>query len=245
MTASASAAPRRDRLASVDALRGGVMIVMALDHVRDFIHRGAMSQSPTDLATTTPILFLTRWVTHICAPVFMFTAGHRRLLLLAAEAVRRSRTAADKAQLSRFLVTRGLWLMVLELTVMQLAYNFDVSASYPIFLLVLWVLGACMIVLAALVWLPIPRAGGAQRRDDRAASPAGRHRRATFGSAAPLWTLLHQVGAFPVRRPRLHRAVPARAVVCGDGAWLLLRADLLEAAADQRQRSLIAPRHRA
>src|SRR6185436_12198219 len=75
MTVSSSAAPRRDRLMSVDALRGFVMIVMALDHVRDFIHRGAMSQSPTDLFTTTPILFLTRWVTHICAPVFMFTAG--------------------------------------------------------------------------------------------------------------------------------------------------------------------------
>src|SRR6187455_2930032 len=78
MAASLSAAPRRarrDRLASVDALRGFVMVVMALDHVRDFIHRGAMSQSPTDLATATPMLFLTRWVTHICAPVFMFTAG--------------------------------------------------------------------------------------------------------------------------------------------------------------------------
>ena len=79
------------RLASVDALRGGVMIIMALDHVRDFIHRGAMSQSPTDLATTTPILFLTRWVTHFCAPVFMLTAGLGAYFYLAANGERSRR----------------------------------------------------------------------------------------------------------------------------------------------------------
>ena len=99
------------------------MIVMALDHVRDFIHRGAMSASPTDLSTTTPILFLTRWVTHFCAPVFMFTAGLGAYFYWR-EAAKRHR---DKAQLSRFLITRGLWLMVLEVTVMQLAYNFDLA----------------------------------------------------------------------------------------------------------------------
>src|SRR5687767_1626487 len=135
------------RLDSVDALRGLVMIIMALDHVRDFIHRGAMSgQSPTDLATTTPLLFLTRWITHFCAPVFMLTAGMGAYFYL---------RGRSRGQLSRFLITRGLWLIVLELTVMQLAYNFDVSSSYPIFLLVLWALGACMIILAGLSWLPL------------------------------------------------------------------------------------------
>ena len=124
------------------------MIIMALDHVRDFVHRGAMSQSPTDLATTTVALFLSRWVTHFCAPVFMLTAGLGAYFYL-----RNGRRS--KGQLSRFLVTRGLWLIALELTVMQFAYNFDISSSYPVFLLVLWVLGACMIVLAGLVWLPL------------------------------------------------------------------------------------------
>jgi uncharacterized membrane protein len=63
------------RLEAIDAVRGTVMTLMALDRVRDFVHRGAMSSSPTDLATTTPVLFFTRWVTHLCAPTFRFTAG--------------------------------------------------------------------------------------------------------------------------------------------------------------------------
>ena len=133
----------------MDALRGFVMIVMALDHVRDFFHRPAMSSSsPTDLRVASAALFMTRWVTHYCAPVFMLTAGLGAYFYWKTG----NRT---RSQLSWFLVTRGVWLIVLELTVMQLAYNFDVSSSYPIFLLVLWVLGACMILLAGLVWLPI------------------------------------------------------------------------------------------
>src|SRR6188474_1454571 len=95
------------RLKSVDALRGAVMVVMALDHVRDFIHRGAMTASPTDLATTTPILFFTRWITHFCAPVFMFTAG------LGIYFWQRGRA---RGEVSGFLLTRGLWLILLELT---------------------------------------------------------------------------------------------------------------------------------
>lgn len=137
------------RIQSVDALRGFVMMVMALDHVRDFFHRAAMSgSSPTDLRVASAVLFMTRWVTHICAPVFMLTAGLGAYFYW-------KNGNRTKGQLSWFLVTRGLWLIVLELTVMQLAYNFDVSSRYPIFLLVLGVLGASMILLAALVWLPI------------------------------------------------------------------------------------------
>jgi len=135
------------RVAAIDALRGIVMILMALDHVRDFVHRAAMSSSPTDLATTTPVLFMTRWVTHLCAPVFMFTAGLGAFFWW--------NNRKTKNQLSVFLLTRGLWLVILELTVMRLAYNFTFSRPYPYLLLVLWVLGVCMIGMAALVRLPI------------------------------------------------------------------------------------------
>jgi uncharacterized membrane protein len=182
-----------NRLTSVDALRGAVMIIMALDHVRDFIHRGAMTgASPTDLATTTPILFLTRWITHFCAPVFMFTAGMGAYFYLqrSGGAERDSNTVPYR-RLSWFLVTRGLWLIVLEVTLMQLAYNFDIATTYPIFLLVLWALGACMIVLAALIWLPIPLLAALS------VATIVLHHLADGTRTQGAWILLHQVGAFP------------------------------------------------
>jgi uncharacterized membrane protein len=171
-----------NRLASVDALRGLVMIVMALDHVRDFFHRAAMSSQPTDLRVASAAVFLTRWVTHICAPVFMLTAGLGAYFYW-------KRGNRTKGQLSGFLITRGLWLIVLELTVMQLAYNFDVSTSYPVFMLVLWVLGACMIVLAALVWLPVPAIAALS-----VAAIVLHH----LWDGVRVWNLVHQVSVFQV-----------------------------------------------
>ena len=174
------------RVESIDALRGLVMVIMALDHVRDFVHRGAMLGSPTNLATTTPILFFTRWITHLCAPAFMLTAGLGAYLWW-----QRGRTRRD---LSVFLLTRGLWLIVLELTVMRLAYNFTFSAQYPLFLIVLWALGLCMVALAALVWLPLPVLAVLS-----IATIAGHNLLdgvdpARLGGAAGLWSLLHQPG---------------------------------------------------
>src|SRR5581483_7730293 len=134
------------RFFSIDALRGLVMIIMALDHVRDFFHASAMSFSPTDLSRTTPVLFFTRWITHYCMPVFMFAAGMGAFLY----GQRR-----QKSQLARFLLTRGLWFIVLELTVMQFAYNFNFSFRFLIFLLILWIFGICMVAMAALVYLPM------------------------------------------------------------------------------------------
>lgn len=188
MPTKAGAAAPPHRVEAIDAVRGMVMVLMALDHVRDFIHRGAMSSSPTDLATTTPVLFLTRWITHLCAPTFIFTAGLGAFLWW-----QRGKT---RGQLSTYLVTRGLWLIVLEVTVMRLAYNFNLSPGYPVLLLVLWVIGACMIGLALLVWLPTPALAALS-----VAAIAGHNlldgvTAAQFGSAAGWWNLLHQSGAF-------------------------------------------------
>lgn len=187
-TAEASSADAR--LGWVDQLRGLAMVVMALDHVRDFIHRGAMSALPTDLATTTPLLFATRWITHFCAPTFALTAGIGAFLWW--------RRGRSRYQLSWFLVSRGLWLMLLELIVMRLAYYFSWSLQSPILLLVLWALGLSMIVLALLVWLPrsclAPLAVAVLLLHPLLdAIPA-----ASFGPGAGLWTVIHEVGVFQV-----------------------------------------------
>lgn len=141
----------RSRVEPVDLLRGFVIVLMTLDHVRDFVHAGAMAGSPTDLGSTNPTLFLTRWITHLCAPAFALTAGLGAWLWL-----RKGRT---RRELSRFLLVRGLLLVALELTVMQFAYGFSVSPENPIFLLVLWSLGLSMVLLAGLAWLPLPLLG--------------------------------------------------------------------------------------
>ncbi len=185
-----AAAPPAARVAAIDALRGAVMIIMALDHVRDFVHRGAMSASPTDLATTTPVLFLTRWVTHLCAPTFMLTAGLGAFLWW--------QRGKSRGQLSVFLVTRGVWLMLLEVTVMRVAYDFDLASPYPVFLLVLWVLGLCMVGLAALVWLPIPVLATLSLAVIVLHNGLDGVTADRFGSAAGVWNLLHQPGVFLV-----------------------------------------------
>jgi hypothetical protein len=179
------------RIDSIDALRGLVMVIMALDHVRDFVHRGAMTGSPTDLATTTPVLFFTRWITHLCAPAFMLTAGLGAYLWW-----QRGRT---RGELSVFLLTRGLWLIVLEVTVMRLAYNFSFSGEYPLFLIVLWALGGCMIALAALVWLPLPALAALSLAAIAGHNLLDGFDPARLGAAASLWNVIHQPG--PLQLP--------------------------------------------
>ena len=178
------------RLPAIDALRGLVMVIMALDHVRDFVSRDAMLFSPTDLARTTPALFLTRWITHFCAPVFMLTAGMAAFLWW-----QRNRT---RKQLSEFLLTRGLWLLLLELVVMRVAYYFSFSLQYPVFLLVLWSLGGSMIALAALVWLPTRLLAVLSIAALALHNSLDGVRASQFGAAAPVWNILHQQGAFPM-----------------------------------------------
>ena len=176
------------RLTAIDALRGTVMILMALDHVRDFLHRAAMTTSPTDLSQTTALIFFTRWVTHFCAPVFVFTAG-----LGAYFWWQRGRT---RSELSVFLLTRGAWLIVLELTVMQVGYYFDLPFSDPVLLLVLWVIGASMIGLAGLVWLPLRWLTVLSCAIILLHHLADGITATQFGGSSWLWNVLHQVGAF-------------------------------------------------
>jgi uncharacterized membrane protein len=137
-----------NRLTSLDALRGTVMVIMAIDHIRDFFDRYSMSNSPTDLSQTSVIMFFTRWITHLCMPVFMFCAGAGAFLWWN----RGNRTCG---QLSWFLATRGVWFLLLEVVVMNFAYSFNVSSHNLILLLVLYIFGACMLLMAALIHLPL------------------------------------------------------------------------------------------
>jgi len=143
---TAPAASARPRLDSIDFVRGLVMVIMALDHVRDFFNLDARFFDPTDLTRTTPALFFTRWVTHFCAPTFVFLAGTGAYLWAS-----RGRTPA---QLTRFLVSRGLWLIVVELTLVTVGWTYNFTWSF-IGLQVIWVIGWSMIGLAVLARLPI------------------------------------------------------------------------------------------
>jgi uncharacterized membrane protein len=168
----------RVRIESVDLLRGVIMILMALDHTRDFF--GIPGQNPTDLATTTPALFFTRWVTHFCAPVFFLLTGTGAYLSLR----RKSRH-----ELSRFLLTRGIWLIFLELVVARcFAYQFNFDYRVTM-LLVLWALGWAMIVLSALVLVPT-----AVATTLGVVMIAGHNLLDSVKSASPLWSILHSPG---------------------------------------------------
>src|SRR2546423_1549478 len=138
---------RRRRIDSVDLLRGIVMVIMMLDHTRDYIHSGVLLFDPLDLSKTTVWLFLTRWITHFCAPVFVFLAGTGAYLQFA--------RGKSKRELSRFLISRGFWLIVLEVTVVRAAALFNLDPKFIFFLQVIWVIGVSMIVLAALIHLPL------------------------------------------------------------------------------------------
>jgi uncharacterized membrane protein len=140
--------PAHRRIDSIDLLRGIVMVIMMLDHTRDFVHRYALQGfDPTDLAHTSVKLFFTRWITHFCAPVFVFLAGTGAYLQIA--------RGKSKSSLSRFLVTRGLWLIVLEFTWIRMAVTFNTDYRFLGGIQVIWVIGVSMIVLAVLIHLPL------------------------------------------------------------------------------------------
>lgn len=169
------------RIESIDLLRGLVMALMALDHTRDFF--GGSGVNPRDVAE--PALFLTRWITHFCAPTFIFLSG------LSAYLYARGRTAAE---LSRFLFVRGLWLILVEFTIVRLGWTFDLGFFHEGTAGVIWAIGASMVVLSALVYLPrwaiaavaLAMIAGHNLLDGVSAED--------LGAASPAWHVLHQPG---------------------------------------------------
>lgn len=133
------------RIGSIDLLRGIVMVIMALDHVRDYFHADNFLYSPTDLTKTSGVLFFTRWITHFCAPVFVFLAGTSVYLM--------SRKKSKK-EVSVFLLKRGVWLIFLDLVILTFGWTFDITFQ-TLILNVIWMFGMSMIVLAALIHLPL------------------------------------------------------------------------------------------
>ena len=175
-----SEAARQERIVSIDVLRGLIMVLMALDHTRDFFGTGGFN--PRDV--TEPALFLTRWVTHLCAPTFIFLAG------LSAFLYGRGRSAGE---LSRFLLTRGLLLILLDFTLIKFGWRFEFD-FYRMSAGVIFAIGASMIALAALIWLPrfaiaavaLIMIAGHNLLDGLSA--------AQFGELSWAWHVLHEQG---------------------------------------------------
>jgi uncharacterized membrane protein len=174
------AAAVSSRIDSIDILRGLVMVIMAIDHARDYLTH--LRFEPETLSQTYYALFFTRWITHFCAPLFFFLAG------TGAYFYRRRRTPAE---LTGFLWTRGLWLIVVEFTIVGFAWSFVVP--FGIFG-VIWALGACMVIMAAAVRLPIRWLGALSILVIAGHDLLDKVRPAQFGSFAPLWKILHVRG---------------------------------------------------
>ncbi len=174
--------PNRSRIESVDLLRGIIMVIMALDHVRDVF--GDLSVSPTNLETTTVPLFFTRWITHICAPVFFLLTGTGAYL-----ALRR----LSRGELAQFLITRGLWIALLEITVARLLWQFNVDYRLTM-ITVLWALGWAMVFLGLLVRLPtwlVGTIGGVLIAGHNLFDSIQPE---SLGKLEPLWHILHAPG---------------------------------------------------
>ena len=216
----------RARMDSVDLLRGLVMVLMALDHVRDFF--GASGMNPRDVAD--PALFLTRWITHFCAPVFIFLAGMSAYLY--------GTRGRSTGETSRFLLTRGLWLILIELTIVRLGWRFSFNLDFFVFQ-VIWVIGASMVLLAALVHLPrgviavigLTLIAGHNLLDGIRAEQ--------FGAAAWVWNFLHQPdvlrGAGGTIAYPLYSLIPWAGVMAAGYAL----GPVMQLEADRRRRTLV------
>jgi len=139
-----------NRITTIDVTRGLVMVVMALDHIRDLLHQPALTQNPTDLSTTTAPIFLTRWITHLCAPTFVFLSGMSAYLSL--------KKTNNSAEARRFLLKRGLVLLVMELTIINFAFWFDLQFR-SMLLQVIYAIGGGLVILSLLARLPVRTVG--------------------------------------------------------------------------------------
>lgn len=189
----------RNRIYSVDLLRGIVMMIMLLDHVREFVHAGALQTDPTNPETTTAAVFFTRWITHFCAPAFVFLSGVSIYL--------QKMNGKNEAELSRFLWTRGLWLVFLEFTVVRFAIVFNLDYSFFGMAQVIWVIGVSMVVMAAMIYLPAKVVGSIGLTMillHNLLDPVQIPPNVAFAGAPPpdfgqiLWIVLHQVGVVPL-----------------------------------------------
>ncbi len=135
---------QKNRVNSIDLLRGLIMIVMTLDHTRDYFHIPAFIFSPTDLTQTSPAIFATRWITHFCAPAFVLLSGISININL------RKR---GKGELVKYLLTRGFWLIFLDLVVLRFGFFFNFYYDMTIFS-ILWLIGWCMVCMAGVIFLP-------------------------------------------------------------------------------------------
>jgi len=191
-----AATSSRARLDAIDILRGIVMVIMMIDHTRDFVNAQGFQFDPTDVTRTSVPLFLARWITHFCAPIFVFLSGVSIYL----------QKRRGKADLSSFLVKRGLWLIFLELVVLKVVVWFTIAGTFKFLLQVIWVIGVSMIVMAVLVKLPTWISGALgvgiialHNLTDgiRVAGwqgPTG----PDVGLGAKLWIIAHQGGPLPL-----------------------------------------------
>ncbi len=186
------------RIDAIDVLRGLVIVIMALDHIRDYLHVSGYAVNPLNPEQTTPLLYVTRWVTHFCAPTFVFLSGVSAFL--------QGARGKSRSELARFLFLRGLWLVVLEVTVISFAWAW--SAPYLIFLQVIWAIGVSMIVLSAMVFLSsavvlgvgIVIVAGHNLLDPVSA--------ADLGALAPVWGILHEGIFAPPRLLAFYPVLP-------------------------------------
>lgn len=221
---AAAASSARERVQAVDLLRGLVMVLMALDHVRDYF--SLVRFDPTDLTRTTVPLFFTRWITHFCAPVFILLAGASAWM-----AGRRR----SPGELSRWLFSRGLWLILLELTVVNFAWYFNLRFEFGFRLQVIWAIGVAMVALSVLVLLPraailavaVVLIGGNDLLD----------RFDPSGTSALWWALLHKQQSFPA----LHLGVtyPVLSLIGVMAAGYVL-GPVLERPREARNRTLVS-----